>query len=140
MDSETLLRLALWVAQAGGGADSPMVIEALKIIVPVVIAISGSYFLSRRQHTSARLAMEVQNQRQLAGERDKLIGGWQLLTDQARETVTRAYAEAAEAVAARKIAEARTATLEVEMKALRASYDLMLRELDELRRKGSRRS
>ncbi len=139
MVSETLLRVVVWLAQVGA-PDTSWVIEALKIVVPVVAAIIGSQLLSRREQAKARLAIEAANRNQLATERDKLIGGWQELTAQARETVTRAYAEASESIAARKIAEARIVILEADIVTLRARYDGAMEELSELRRRGSRRN
>jgi len=137
--SELVLRAAVWLAQAGASETSLVVVEALKIVVPVVAAIIGSQMLSRREQSKARLVIEERNRLSLAGERDKLISGWQELTAQARETVTRAYAEAAEAVAARRMAETRLVTLEGEMVTLRSRYDAAIEELRELRQRGSRR-
>lgn len=110
-------------------------LDVLKIVIPALLAYLASRMQAKREQRTAQATIEEATRQQIAQKEDRLTASWESMTTQARELLSRAYADAAEATAARRAAEGKLSTLEQELASLQRRYDEAVEELDELRKR-----
>lgn len=118
--------------------------------LPVIITGLGgwgaAWLTNRRERRQWLEKQELEQNRQLQVQSERLTTGWSEMTTQAREIIDRLQTEtiaAAQRAAAAELrcsaAEARNRDLEVELEGVRQMYRQAQRDLEDLRTKGARR-
>lgn len=133
-------------------AERAFIGDTLKIVVPLIIGLGGTWLANRRENRIWRDKQEIREREMIDGQTDKISLSWDKMTTQLRDMIDRLQNETIMAVkraveaeekcavtaARNREIEIRNKELERELEDVRRTYRQALQEIEELRERGKR--